>query len=312
MIPHLPGKTDYHTPDDVTLVATRRFAAPRAQVWAAWTEPTLLRRWLLGPEGWTMPVCEVDLRAGGAQRFVWARAGREDMEITGTYVEVEPPGRLVFDESWGGGWPVTRNTLELFEDAAGTVMVMTTVWPDAEAARKAQGTGMKGGSDLSFGRLDEWFRPGIELPRVQELAAQPAAVIHLTVRPQDMERAMDPAVQELLAALGEQGLGPVGPMFTRHLRVTPGQFDFDLGFPASAPVTPTGRVQAGERPALRALSTVYRGPYEGLPKAWATLNAWARVEGLGLTGGVLEVYTRGPESSPDPADWQTELHHDLA
>jgi len=65
------GETTYTTPSDRELVTTRAFDAPRDLVWEAWTSPEHLPNWLLGPEGWTMPVCESDLRVGGAWHFVW-------------------------------------------------------------------------------------------------------------------------------------------------------------------------------------------------------------------------------------------------
>src|SRR5260370_41392463 len=59
------------TPSDREIVMTRVFNAPRKQVFDAWTRPELVKRWLLGPPGWTMPVCEIDLRVGGKYRFEW-------------------------------------------------------------------------------------------------------------------------------------------------------------------------------------------------------------------------------------------------
>ena len=68
------GETTITTPSDREVVMTRTFEAPRTLVWDAYTKPEHLRQWLLGPEGWTMPVCEVDLRPGGEWHFVWRRS----------------------------------------------------------------------------------------------------------------------------------------------------------------------------------------------------------------------------------------------
>src|SRR5829696_3261798 len=115
------GATTYTTPSDREVVATRVFDAPRRLVWEAWTTPAHLQQWMLGPEdGWTMPVCEIDLRPGGAQRFVWRKADGAEMEIRGVYREVTPPERLVFTESWGGDWPEALNTLVLTEEEGRT------------------------------------------------------------------------------------------------------------------------------------------------------------------------------------------------
>lgn len=66
------------TPTDVEVVMTRVFDAPRRLVWEAWTTPEHLQKWLLGPEGWSMPVCEVDLRPGGTWHYVWRRANGKE------------------------------------------------------------------------------------------------------------------------------------------------------------------------------------------------------------------------------------------
>jgi uncharacterized protein YndB with AHSA1/START domain len=66
---------------------TRLFDAPRKLVFEAWTNPKHLPHWMLGPDGWTMPVCEVDLRPGGAWHFVWRRADGTEMSMRGVYKE---------------------------------------------------------------------------------------------------------------------------------------------------------------------------------------------------------------------------------
>lgn len=62
---------------------------------------------MLGPDGWSMPVCEIDLRPGGAWRFRWRKTGGTEMEMNGVYREIVTPERVVFTESWGGEWPDT-------------------------------------------------------------------------------------------------------------------------------------------------------------------------------------------------------------
>src|SRR5687768_7589516 len=80
---------------------TREFDAPPAMVWEAFTKPELLRRWMLGPDGWVMKVCEVDLRVGGAYRYVWYKEKTDySMGMGGVYLEVERPRKLVNDEKF--------------------------------------------------------------------------------------------------------------------------------------------------------------------------------------------------------------------
>jgi uncharacterized protein YndB with AHSA1/START domain len=142
-----PGKQE--------IVVTREFNAPRDLVWAAWTDPQHVSQWMLGPEGWTMPVCEIDLRPGGEWHFVWRQDGGEEMEMRGVYKVVEPPERLVNTESWGEPWPETEVEMVLAEDGGRTAMTMTVRYPSKEARDAALQTGMTDGMEMSFERLDE-------------------------------------------------------------------------------------------------------------------------------------------------------------
>ena len=105
------GITTYATPNDRDLVITRAVAAPRGVVFDAWTSRPLVSQWLLGPEGWTMPVCEIDLRPGGAWRYTWRKADGREMGMGGSYREVRPPERTAWTEPRGPEWPETLNTL---------------------------------------------------------------------------------------------------------------------------------------------------------------------------------------------------------
>lgn len=141
------------TPSDREAVITRVFDAPRRLVWAAWTDPEHLPHWMVGSEGWTMPVCEIDLRPGGTWHFVWRRSDGTEMEMHGDYRDITPPERLVSTESWGGDWPETLNTLVLTEDDGRTTMTLTILYPSKEARDAALETGMKEGMSQSFDRL---------------------------------------------------------------------------------------------------------------------------------------------------------------
>ena len=102
------GTLKLTTPGERDLVMTRSFDAPRQLVFDAHTKPALVRRWLLGPPGWSMPVCEIDLRVGGTYRYVWQhdRDGTK-MGMGGVYREIKMPERIVntekFDEAWYPG-----------------------------------------------------------------------------------------------------------------------------------------------------------------------------------------------------------------
>jgi len=135
-------------------VFTRVVNAPRRVVFDAWTNPKHVPRWMLGPEGWTMPVCEIDLRVGGAWRFVWRKSDGMEMAMTGTYREVMPPERLVSTERWGPDWPETVNAVVLTESAGQTTITLTITYPTKEARDAALATGMKEGMDPSYARLD--------------------------------------------------------------------------------------------------------------------------------------------------------------
>jgi len=150
--------TTFTTPSDREIVMTRVFDAPRSLVFDAFTNPEHLPHWMLGPEGWTMPVCEIDLRPGGAWRFVWRKSDGSELEMGGIYQEVAPPERLVNTESWGPEWPETVNTLTLSEEDGKTRVTSTVLYPSQEARDAALQTGMKDGASMSFDRLAEYLR----------------------------------------------------------------------------------------------------------------------------------------------------------
>jgi uncharacterized protein YndB with AHSA1/START domain len=149
--------TTFTTPSDQEIVMTRVFDAPRRLVFAAHTNPTHLPHWMLGPEGWTMPVCEIDLRPGGAWHFVWRRSDGTEMGMRGVYHEIVPPERLVCTESWGGDWPETLNTLTLSEQDGKTTITQRVLYPSKEARDAALQTGMQEGVSVSFDRLAEYL-----------------------------------------------------------------------------------------------------------------------------------------------------------
>jgi len=152
------AETTVTTPSDTEVEMSRTFDAPRELVWDAFTKPEHLQRWLLGPDGWEMPICEVDLRPGGAYRFGWARVGGGDeFELSGEYREVSPPERIVHTERFGGAGPEAVNTLVLTEEDGGTRMTQTIVYPSKEIRDQVLATGMTDGAGTSYARLGDYL-----------------------------------------------------------------------------------------------------------------------------------------------------------
>jgi uncharacterized protein YndB with AHSA1/START domain len=141
---------------DREIVIVRRFHASRAMVFDAYTKPDLVRRWLLGPPGWQMPVCEIDLRVGGSYRYVWRHdADGREMGMGGIFREIVRSERLVatekFDESWYPGEAVS--TLVLDEQDGWTQLTLTVRYESREAREIALRSGMDKGMEFGFNRL---------------------------------------------------------------------------------------------------------------------------------------------------------------
>ena len=154
--------TDTHqleitTPSETEIALERAFDAPRELVFAAFTDAAHLPRWLTGPEGWTMPVCEIDLREGGAWRVLFRNGDGEEMEITGVFKEIKPPEKVVQTERWGGDWPETLQTTTFAQDGERTIVTQTLLYPSTEARDKALASGMKEGTSVSYDRLAEYL-----------------------------------------------------------------------------------------------------------------------------------------------------------
>ena len=151
----------------------------------------------------------------------------------------------------------------------------------------------------------------IDTPQITQTTAQLTAIIHLTIPRSEIRSVMGSGVSELMAAVKAQGIGPAGPWFTHHLKMDPATFDFEICVSVTAPLAAVGRVMAGEMPAIKVARTVYHGPYEGLGAAWGEFNAWIAANGHDPRPDLYECYMVGPESSPNPANWRTELNKPL-
>ena len=150
------GNLKVTTPSDREIAMTRVFDAPRTLVFDAHTKPELVKQWLLGPPGWSMPVCEMDVRVGGTYRWVWRhdRNGTE-MGMGGVYREIVQPERLVtterFDEAWYPGEGL--NTLVLVERGGRTTLTQTMRYESREARDAVLKSGMEKGVAASYDRL---------------------------------------------------------------------------------------------------------------------------------------------------------------
>jgi uncharacterized protein YndB with AHSA1/START domain len=145
---------------DRELVMTRVLNAPRSLVFDAFTKPELVKRWLIGPDGWSMPVCEIDLRVGGSYRYVWRndRDGSE-MGMGGIYREIVVPERLVstekFDEAWYPGEAV--GTVVFVEQGGKTTVTQTVRYDSRETRDGVLKSPMESGVAASYDRLEALF-----------------------------------------------------------------------------------------------------------------------------------------------------------
>ena len=152
-----PDSFEVSTPNDREIRVTRDFDAPRRLVFDAFTRPELVRRWLLGPDGWTMPLCEIDLRVGGAYRYVW-RSGKDgsQMAMGGVFREVDPLERLVATEKFDDAWyPGEALDTTVFTEMRGITRTTITISYESQEARDtARRSGMEYGMAAGYGRLE--------------------------------------------------------------------------------------------------------------------------------------------------------------
>ena len=150
------SKLTLTTDGDKFVIVTRHFAAPPEAVYRAHTEPELIQRWMLGPEGWTMPVCISDARPGGTIRYEWSNGKGVGFYLTGEYLELAPYNRIVHVERMHLPDPTPDNHVETtFEpDGIGTLMRMKMALPNQQARSAMLSTGMEEGMEASYVRLE--------------------------------------------------------------------------------------------------------------------------------------------------------------
>ena len=150
------SKLTMTTEGDTHLIVIRHFAAPPQAVYRAHTEPELIQKWLLGPEGWTMPVCISDARPGGQIRYEWTNSQGGGFHLTGEYLALEPYHRIVHVERMYLPAPTPDNHVETrFDtDGDGTLMTIRMTLPDAQTRAAMLATGMEQGMETSYQRLE--------------------------------------------------------------------------------------------------------------------------------------------------------------
>ena len=133
---------------------TREFDAPLALVWRAHVEPELVKRWMTGPPGHSLPVCEIDLRVGGTGRYVWKNAEFE-MGMTATFLEVVEHERLVFTEAYDFAPDNPSTVTTTFAETDGRTRVTIEIEYDSEETRDAHlAPGFEEGYEASYSTLD--------------------------------------------------------------------------------------------------------------------------------------------------------------
>ena len=153
------GTLQITTPTEREIVMSRVFDAPRNLVFDAWTRPELLERWLGVRGGWSMVVCEVDLRVGGAYRFVWRGPDGTEMGMGGVYREIAPPERLVATESFDDPWypGEALDTIVLVEEGGKTTATTTVLYESEEIRDAVLESGMARGVAESYDMLAEYL-----------------------------------------------------------------------------------------------------------------------------------------------------------
>ncbi len=165
------GTLQVTTPTEREIVLIRVFDAPRRLVFDAFTKPELLKRWF-GPRGWSMVVCEVDLKVGGAWRFVLRGPDGTEMGMRGVYREIAPPERGVHTESFDDFPGESVVTTVLVEDRGRTTMTATILYPSQEIRDAVIKSGMEHGAAETYDKLAELLASA-EILGMEKGAGQP-------------------------------------------------------------------------------------------------------------------------------------------
>ena len=151
------SKLTLKTEGDTHVVVSRRFDASPEAVYRAHTDPQLIQQWMLGPEGWTMPVCINEAKPSGKIRYEWSNGKGQGFHLTGEFVELVPPSKIVHVERMHLPDPTPDNHIEttFVRDGSGTLMTMRMTLPDAQTRAAMLSTGMERGMEDSYVRLEK-------------------------------------------------------------------------------------------------------------------------------------------------------------
>lgn len=141
---------------ETVIVIKRYFAAPPQAVFRAHTEPHLIQQWMLGPEGWTMLVCVNEAKPGGKFRYEWVDGKGGEFHLTGEFIEVDAPHRIVHVERMHMPDPTPDNRVEttFVAEGEGTRVQVRMNLPDAATRKAMLASGMEHGMEASYVRLD--------------------------------------------------------------------------------------------------------------------------------------------------------------
>ena len=157
------AKTQVTLPSDHEILITRAFEAPRETIWQMWTTAEHLRHWW-GPEGWTLPICEVDFRPGGG--WFYCMQGPDGMKSCGkaTYLEIDAPERMVYEDAFADAngnviadMPVAHVTVEFVEADGKTAVSSIVRYPTKADRDKVIEMGMEAGIDQTLTRLEAYL-----------------------------------------------------------------------------------------------------------------------------------------------------------
>src|SRR6266566_3204358 len=164
------GTLKVSLPTEREVVMTRVFDAPRRLVFDAFSKPELLKRWF-GPRGWSLVVCEVDLKVGGGFRFVLRGPDGEEMGMRGVYREIVPPERSVHMESFDDHPGESQVTAVFVEKGGKTTLTATVLYPSQEIRDAVIKSGMEHGAAESYDKLAELL-PSLQAKGMEKGASE--------------------------------------------------------------------------------------------------------------------------------------------
>ena len=158
------SKLVLETEGEKFVIVRRRFEASPEAVYRAHVDPEMIQQWMLGPEGWTMPVCDLEAKPGGKIRYEWSDGKGGGVFLTGELIELDPPHRIVHVERMHLPDPTPDNHIvtTFTAEGSGTLMTMRMTLPDEQTRKAMLATGMEHGMEASYARMERvsgWSGP---------------------------------------------------------------------------------------------------------------------------------------------------------